>query len=126
MKDAAKEQDEEEKNRKMMSDSTSITDANYAELLPTKSAWLILFYSDDSDESWDLHPVWERVVDELRDLQVPPVPPFSRSATQNHLSFRATRAHIPLRPWGSAVSTSTSTKLRVASSLPSPTCSRLP
>lgn len=54
-----------------MSDSASITDANYKDLMSTKAAWLVLFYSDESDESWDLHPSWERVVEELRDLQVP-------------------------------------------------------
>ena len=54
-----------------MSDSAAITDLNYKDLMPTKAAWLVLFYSDDSDESWNLHPSWERVVEELRDLQVP-------------------------------------------------------
>ena len=71
MKDVAKEQDEEEKDRKMMSDSASITDANYKDLMATKAAWLVLFYSDESDESWELHPSWERVVEDLRDLLVP-------------------------------------------------------
>ncbi len=71
VKDAANELNEEEKDRKMMSDSASITDANYQQLMPAKAAWLVLFYSDDSDDSWDLHPTWERVVDELRELQVP-------------------------------------------------------
>ncbi len=45
MKDVAKEQDEEEKDRKMMSDSAAITDANYKDLMSTKAAWLVLFYS---------------------------------------------------------------------------------
>jgi hypothetical protein len=72
VKDVAKEQDEEEKDRKMMSDSVTITDSNFRDIMFTKPAWLVLFYSDDSDESWELHPSWERVVDELRELQVPP------------------------------------------------------
>ena len=65
-------------DRKMMSDSASITDANYQQLLPAKAAWLVLFYSDDSDDSWDLHPTWERVVDEIRELQVPFISSFNK------------------------------------------------
>ncbi len=67
----------------MMSDSASITDANYKDLMSTKVAWLVLFYSDESDESWDLHPSWERVVEELRDLQVPSSSTASNQVTSS-------------------------------------------
>jgi hypothetical protein len=69
VKDTADELDEDEKDRKMISDCTSVTDANHQQLIPTKAAWLILFYSDNSDDSWDLHPSWERAVEELRDFR---------------------------------------------------------
>jgi hypothetical protein len=84
VKDVAKEQDEEEKDRKMMSDSAAITDSNYQDVMRTKAAWLVLFYSDDNDDSWELHPSWERVVDELRELQVthPQTPTFHVFAHQ--------------------------------------------
>jgi hypothetical protein len=118
VKDVAKEQDEEEKDRKMMSDSASITDANYKDLMSTKAAWLVLFYSDESDESWELHPSWERVVEDLRDLQVPAYCLISSKIFELF--------HFILRLWVSAASILTWTRPRAASSFLSLTCSLLP
>ena len=81
----------------MMSDSAAITDLNYKDLMPTKAAWLVLFYSDDSDESWGLHPSWERVVEELRDLQVP----SSSTASKPNYQFVLTTPNCLTRLPGS-------------------------
>ena len=109
----------------MMSDSAAITDLNYKDLMPTKAAWLVLFYSDDSDESWGLHPSWERVVEELRDLQVPSSSTASKPNYQFVLTY-SKLSHSAARLWVSAALTLTWTRLRAVSSFLSPTFSPLP